>query len=163
MSAQILIERLDGVRTTGRGTWLAKCPAHDDRTPSLSIRELDDGRTLVHCFSGCDVASVVNAIGLELDALFPPRAVTLQGLPGERRPFPAADVLRAISHEALVVAIVAARIASGETLTGAECARCAQAAGRIRAGVDVALPERDRRREFAEAAAIAEHDLAEFA
>src|SRR5690242_9943469 len=101
MSSSDLIARLERVRSTGRGTWFACCPAHDDRSPSLSIRELDDGRVLVHCFTGCSAAAVVQAVGLELDALFPPRAQTLARLAGERRPFPAADVLRALVHEAI--------------------------------------------------------------
>jgi hypothetical protein len=49
----------------------ACCPAHDDISPSLSIREVDDGRILIHCFSGCEVHSVVAAVGLELSDLFP--------------------------------------------------------------------------------------------
>lgn len=155
MSASRLLDRLDRVKPTGRGTWLACCPAHEDRSPSLSVRELDDGRTLVHCFGGCAASEIVAAVGLELDALFPPRARTVTALPSERRPFPAADVLRATAHEALIVALVAGRIAAGESLTGEACSRCALAARRIQCAVDAALPDRDRRREFREAARIA--------
>ena len=38
-----LLSRLDGVKQTGRNKWKAKCPAHDDNSPSLHIRECDDG------------------------------------------------------------------------------------------------------------------------
>ena len=38
---------------------MARCPVHDDRTPSLSIRDADDGRLLVHCHAGCDQAHVI--------------------------------------------------------------------------------------------------------
>jgi hypothetical protein len=69
-----LVSRLDKV--TGRnGRYTARCPAHDDRGPSLSVSEGDDGRCLVHCFAGCDVHQVVSAVGLELSDLFPPDAV----------------------------------------------------------------------------------------
>jgi putative DNA primase/helicase len=47
-----------GGRKSGRG-WSACCPAHDDRTPSLSIQDADDGRVLVHCHAGCDQARVI--------------------------------------------------------------------------------------------------------
>jgi putative DNA primase/helicase len=47
-----------GGRKSGRG-WSACCPAHDDRTPSLSIQDSDDGRVLVHCHAGCDQAQVI--------------------------------------------------------------------------------------------------------
>jgi hypothetical protein len=48
-------------RPTGRG-WMARCPAHRDRTPSLSIREADDGRLLLKCFAGCSWADLRQAL-----------------------------------------------------------------------------------------------------
>jgi hypothetical protein len=56
MTADALLHKLDGVRRTGTDRWIAKCPAHDDRRASLSIRELNDGRALLHDFAGCGVA-----------------------------------------------------------------------------------------------------------
>lgn len=77
---QELVGRLDGVRKTGTDRYIAKCPAHDDGDPSLSIRELPDGRILIKCFSGCGGLDVLTAIGLEWadvmpdDGLFQPVA-----------------------------------------------------------------------------------------
>lgn len=71
--AERLLERLEAVRETGPGRWLARCPSHEDGRPSLSIREGDDGRVLAHCFAGCPVEEIVSAVGLELSDLFPPR------------------------------------------------------------------------------------------
>ncbi|MGD0733841.1 MAG: hypothetical protein ABR976_01795 [Terracidiphilus sp.] len=51
-------------RRTGAGRWQAKCPAHHDRSPSLSIREGPDGRVLVHCFAGCPPDAILRALGL---------------------------------------------------------------------------------------------------
>ena len=59
MTIETLISRLDGVRETGSGKYLARCPAHDDRNPSLAIKDGDDGRVLVHCFAGCGTAEVL--------------------------------------------------------------------------------------------------------
>lgn len=42
--------------------WIAKCPCHDDRTPSLSINEADDGSVLLHCHAGCDQATVAETV-----------------------------------------------------------------------------------------------------
>src|SRR5712664_2251507 len=42
--------------------WMARCPAHDDRKPSLSIREADDGKALVHCHAGCGQKQVIAAL-----------------------------------------------------------------------------------------------------
>ena len=111
MSADALISRLDGVKRTGPGRWLARCPAHEDRSPSLSIRELEDSRVLVHCFASCSVEEVLSAVGLEMDVLFPPKPIEY-GKP-ERRPFPAADVLRCLAFEALVVAHAGAALLTG--------------------------------------------------
>jgi DNA primase len=69
MTAEAILERLQKVRRTGDRRWLACCPAHDDRGPSLSLRELDDGRLLLHCFAGCAAHDVVAAAGLELHGL----------------------------------------------------------------------------------------------
>jgi putative DNA primase/helicase len=41
--------------------WIARCPAHDDRKPSLSIGETKDGKILVHCHAGCDQDHVIAA------------------------------------------------------------------------------------------------------
>jgi hypothetical protein len=65
-----VLSRLDGVRRTGPGKWLAKCPAHADGRPSLSVREGSDGRALVHCFAGCAVEEVLDALDLALADLF---------------------------------------------------------------------------------------------
>src|SRR6266478_5794688 len=58
-----VLARLDGVRPT-RGGWMARCPAHTDRTPSLSIRIGGDGRVLLHCFAGCSYEKIRRALGL---------------------------------------------------------------------------------------------------
>lgn len=83
MIAAALLSRLDGVRATGTDQWVARCPAHDDRDPSLSIAEKDD-RVLIHCHAGCYVNEVVDAVGLNITDLFPPRQD--RGKPVRRRP-----------------------------------------------------------------------------
>jgi hypothetical protein len=50
----------------------ARCPAHDDHSPSLSVREGADGRALVYCFAGCAPEAVIGALGLQWPDLFPP-------------------------------------------------------------------------------------------
>src|ERR1051326_4441914 len=58
------------VRRSTKG-WTAQCPAHDDRTPSLSIGVGDDGRVLLKCFAGCSTLDVLSAVGIEPRDLFP--------------------------------------------------------------------------------------------
>ena len=45
-------------RKAGAG-WMARCPAHDDRKPSLSLRHGEDGKVLVRCHAGCEQAQVI--------------------------------------------------------------------------------------------------------
>jgi hypothetical protein len=52
-----IARRLGGSRNSG-GDWSCRCPAHDDRTPSLSLTLGEDGRLLWHCFAGCGQAAV---------------------------------------------------------------------------------------------------------
>ncbi|MBL8418640.1 MAG: hypothetical protein JNN31_10440 [Dechloromonas sp.] len=134
MSADTLISKLDKVKRTGKDRWSARCPAHADKGPSLSIRETDDGRVLVHCFAGCSVHEIMQAVGLELSDLFPPRDDGQNYRP-ERRPFPASDALRAISFEALVVCAAAAAMATGEPLSTVDRERLLQAGERIQSAL----------------------------
>ena len=60
MTAETIAKALGG-RKAGGG-WMARCPAHDDRTPSLSIRDADDGKVLVRCHAGCDQERVIAAL-----------------------------------------------------------------------------------------------------
>jgi hypothetical protein len=65
-----LLLKLPDAKPTGNG-WSARCPAHEDRSPSLSICEGDDGRALVSCHAGCPVESVCAAVGLRVVDLMP--------------------------------------------------------------------------------------------
>jgi hypothetical protein len=58
------------LRRTGAG-WQARCPAHDDRNPSLSVTEGRDGRVLLKCRAGCETPAVLAALGLQWSDLFP--------------------------------------------------------------------------------------------
>ena len=56
-------------------TWKARCPAHDDRTPSLGIWMGDNGSLIIRCFSkqaGCTLPAILHAAGLTMSDLFPP-------------------------------------------------------------------------------------------
>lgn len=57
-------------RLSGKG-WVARRPAHDDHTPSLSINEGDNGRTLLKCHAGCGFEAVVGALELKAADLAP--------------------------------------------------------------------------------------------
>ena len=69
MEALGLLDRLEAVRPNGSGRWSARCPAHHDRGPSLSVREGERG-VLLHCFAGCPLKDIVAAIGVRIRDLY---------------------------------------------------------------------------------------------
>ncbi|SOD40560.1 DNA primase [Nitrosovibrio sp. Nv4] len=136
MSVDKLLSLLHGVKPTGRGRWVSRCPAHEDSRPSLAIRELDDGRVLLHDFAGCPTSDVLAAVGLTLEDLFPERQEGYSGAK-ERRPWSAIDVLRCVAFEALVVSIAANNVAQGVELPEADRKRLLLAASRLQAATEV--------------------------
>jgi hypothetical protein len=123
-----LLSRLSKVKQTGRDSWIACCPAHEDRSPSMTIRIVDDGRVLLHCFAGCPPLAVLEAVGLDFSALFPEPIERAKPM---RRPFAAADVLQALTHEATMVLLIANEMKRGD-YSGK--GRLAQAVARIEEG-----------------------------
>lgn len=64
-----ILFRLKSVKKTGPG-FTARCPAHEDREASLSVKEGSDGRVLLKCFAGCSVEDIVSSLGLSMAGLF---------------------------------------------------------------------------------------------
>jgi hypothetical protein len=129
VTADKLLSRLDGVQ--GRGPrWRAICPAHESRhrTRTLAVFEADDGRVLVKCHAGCDVSSIVGALGLDLADLFPPKPV--DHAPKVRKPWAARDVVAALRAETMVGWVLLTDIANGKVLTKGDRERAKVAAER---------------------------------
>ena len=135
MAVHDLLNSLKQVKQTGANRWLACCPAHADRRPSLTITEKDDGMVLLHCWAGCGAADVLAAVGLEFDALYPERTNDHRSKP-IRRPWNPADVLQAVAFEAVVVRLCAADIAAGKPLSEADNQRLVTAKNRLQAAAE---------------------------
>jgi len=69
MKIDNLLSRLNGVKRNGNNGWLALCPGHNDHEPSLSIAE-SDGKILLHCYAGCELADILKPLNLEAKDLF---------------------------------------------------------------------------------------------
>lgn len=136
-AAAKILTCLQQVRQTGPSTWIARCPAHEDRRPSLAIRA-DEDRVLMHCFAGCEIGDVLVAVGLCLSDLFnSPATYCTAGL---TRPFPAMDALRALAFEAVVVSVAARQMRGGHIPTAPELARLEVAVERFQRAVEVVQP-----------------------
>lgn len=125
----LLLSHLSKVKPNGRGQYIACCPAHDDRSPSLAIRHTDEGKILLKCFADCSAYEIVNAIGLSLTDLFP-TSESNHSTP-IKNPFPASSVLRCIQSETLIVVIAACNVANGVVLLKEDLGRLVIAASRI--------------------------------
>ena len=64
-----VLERLDRVRRCAGG-WYARCPAHDDRSPSLKVAVGEEGKVLLNCKVGCRTEDILSELGLEWKHLF---------------------------------------------------------------------------------------------
>lgn len=132
--AQRLLPRLEGVKETGPGTWEACCPAHDDRNPSLSIKQISD-KLLVLCRAHCETGDVLAAVGLKMADLFD-RPLQHNGKPlthRQRRRFgQAQDGLKALDFEALVVQMAADDMSAGFALDPDHRKRLQTAVDRIK-------------------------------
>jgi hypothetical protein len=130
MSIENLLQRLTKVKG-GRGRWTACCPSHEDRSPSLAIRETEDGRILLKCFGGCSVQEIVGAIGMDIGELFPPDDKLSNHKPKVKNAFYATDLLRVIEFESVLVSVAASNLANGVKLTDNDRSRLRQAQERI--------------------------------
>lgn len=89
----VILDRLVKVKSHGKNTWMACCPAHEDKNPSLALKQLPDGRILMKCFAGCDIESILSHLRLSLSDLFP------NGALGEYRSFARLEDDLRKSHE----------------------------------------------------------------
>ena len=125
---QRLLSRLDGVRATSPERFVARCPAHADKDPSLSIRVTVDGTALIRCWAGCDTADVLAAVDLTFRDLFvqdPGRP------PANSRPRPNAAALAEVEHARAVLRIAAADLDRGREHGPQDRAAIARAIARL--------------------------------
>lgn len=133
--AQKVLERLEGVQGPTNGPWMAKCPAHRDRTASLHLTEKPDGRIIFHCHAGCGGADVVEALGLQFGDLKPEGCTTAGPSPVARD---ARESLRAVAHTAVVTVTLLNTVAAGKIVTEPQADLAARLAAEILAAMDKA-------------------------
>jgi hypothetical protein len=134
MSIDTLLDRLKRVKSTGRDSYKACCPAHADKSPSLAIRVLDDGRILIKCMAECSTQSVLDAIGLEMTDLFREK---LGEFKSEKKPFSANQLLRLIAEESTIVMMCGSTLAT-HPLNDADRTRLLTAVSRINGALHAA-------------------------
>ena len=61
----------DRVVTASETDATARCPAHDDRNPSFSLKSGQNGKALLYCYTGCSLEDILRSLGLTMKDLFP--------------------------------------------------------------------------------------------
>lgn len=129
MIADEILSCLDKVKQTGEGRWVALCPCHEEKTPSMCITEKDDA-VYVHCFGcGANGKDVCEKLGIEPFKLF---ADGFKAGDYKKPKIPATDILRCISFESLFISMCADQLSVGTPLKDDDRERLKLAAKRVR-------------------------------
>lgn len=112
MNIDQFLNKLDKVKSRGHNKWIACCPVHDDKSPSLAISLAEGDRLLFHCFGcGANGIEICKALDINPVELFPKYQVNYKR---ERVPFPADQILSALAHEATILELAANDMAHGK-------------------------------------------------
>lgn len=107
MSIDVFLNKLNKVTSKGNGRWLACCPVHNDKSPSLAIDD-DNGVVLIHCF-GCGATGpeVADKLGIDISELFPPNNTDYENHTNQsRKYFNSGHVIDALFDEILISTII---------------------------------------------------------
>ena len=120
-----VLSRLDKVKACGNNKWLACCPAHNDKHPSLKVTLTDDGKILIKCWAGCEITAIVTALGLELQDLFPDKiSYTKRSKPPK---FNRIELFERLVFEALILYVAIQQLQQGTPLNEVDALRVGQA------------------------------------
>ena len=126
-----VLSLLSKVQKRQPSQYSAICPAHEDKRPSLSVREKPDGSVLIHCFGGCSIYEITTALGLDMSDLYPPRERSGREPKQIDTLLKAPQALELIDVEANLVAIAGANLANGKHLSADDLTKVLKASNRI--------------------------------
>ena len=129
MFLQDLLNRFDGVRETGGGQYSCRCPAHEDKSNSLGIKQGDGERIMMNCFAGCQTEDVLGAVGLTFKDILPSNDYNEKVKEKGFNPY---SVLKMIRDEVLIIGLASVDIKKGKALSDKEHDRLLKAIGNVR-------------------------------
>lgn len=137
MSLQQILSKLQKVKHNGNGAYMACCPSHDDRSPSLSIKDNGDGRIMMKCFAGCETIDILQSIGLDWDDVMPAKPEKpVHVIKPKQHSIYADDALQIIRNEAQIIVMAAMDIIKGVDIKEPEMNRIKTAMKRINAALE---------------------------
>ena len=122
------MNHFDGVRETGNVQYSCRCPAHEDKSASLGIKEGDENRILLNCFAGCDVKSILESVGLDWKDILPDNKL----YQAEKHSFNPFAVLNMIRDEVLIIGLASADIRNNKPLNDKDHDRLLKAVSNVR-------------------------------
>ena len=125
MKIDEIIASMPWARRNGPDKWMCKCPAHEDRSASLSISHVN-GQTLVHCFAGCSPDEIMQAIGMRVSDLWDTITPSTHYDPPKLGNIPRhsiGDMFPILLMEAEILATATREIMAGRTLSVRDQAR----------------------------------------
>ena len=131
-----ILSRLQGVKKTGNNSWLARCCAHEDRSPSLSISEKDNGIILLHCFAGCSIDEITGAVGLEVKDLMPDNLGFHRVKPLRMKVNPR-DALYAVRDDMTEALVYMKRMQRNEVISMDDSLRFSRIVGRLQMAIEL--------------------------
>lgn len=141
MSPDEFLSRLQKVRRIGADRWIACCPAHEDKHPSLNVKIDADGTKLVVCRAGCTQEEIRHSMGCGWADFFPEKSTGIYDRKIDRA-FPVSDVFSALQQEVMIVAVCACDVAAGKEISKEDKERVLLASQRIFAAQEMALGNR---------------------
>ena len=128
-----LLNSLEKVKRTGHNKWIARCPCHNDKTPSLSITDTDN-TILLYCFGcGANGAQVCETLGIDINELFPNSDIDYRFYPQRKSSIPADQALYALQQECTVIYMIAKDMLTSRNVDQPTCDRLLQACERVHA------------------------------
>ena len=131
-----LLSLFENVKKTGKDDqYQVICPAHNDKTASLSIKINPDGRLLMHCFAGCSIEGICGSLGISIDDLLPEKIDVLKPLGKIYNPY---AVLKSLRNEVLLVLLAAKEVSDGNVLDEHDMERLKVSVNRLREAYEYA-------------------------
>lgn len=118
-----ILSKLEKVKRYNDNSWVACCPAHDDKTPSLAIKIGDENRILMKCWASCGIDEIVTAMGMNLSDLMGDAPSVYEDWPGHqsdhrrRNRMSPSVVLKAMASNMLLAGIIVCDVAKAGIAT----------------------------------------------
>jgi len=125
MTIETLLSRLKKVKSTSRNRWSCLCPSHQDKSPSMHVQLMDDGKILINCKAGCETYDIIQSIGLDWADVMPESPTHHRQKPKSQVLYPS-EALMLIQNESRII-MACAYAMRNNTLTNNDLMRAEKA------------------------------------